>query len=74
MEETRRVFYGGDEADEGYFFRSRSETQRVPRLPDAVNLVLFSYPHQNPGKVDFGFGLLANPDGFRDSEYTAALI
>ena len=33
-----------------------------------------SYPHQNPGKVDFGFGLLANPDGFRDSEYTAALI
>ena len=32
-----------DEADEGYFFRSRSETQRVPRFLDAVKLVRYFF-------------------------------
>ena len=38
MEETRRVLYGGDKADEGYFFRLRLETRRVPGLglPDRM--------------------------------------
>ena len=52
MEETRRVLYGGDKADEGYFFRLRSETRRVPRLKcDAVHLFDIYYlgrPHPNP--------------------------
>ena len=45
-----------------------------PQASSRVSLRGGSYPHQNPGKVDFGFGLLANPDGFRHIEHVAALI